>query len=260
MQDAVLVMRQRGGVGPAVRGARVPGGDGNGPGQTAHELLSVLTHELRSPLATLMTTADLLAEGFYDLAREDAQALLLRMQRSASWLQGVLDNMSVVARLDARQLRLFPAVVALPTCLETVTAVVQPYLEQRKQTLRCVGLPWDLVWGDERCLTQILVNLLNNAIKYGNPESEIRLIGERQGKWVKLTVHNDGPGVLPADCERVFERYERGKAAVLSGSPGLGLGLYIVKRLVELQDGQVGVDSTPGDGASFWFTLRSYSG
>ena len=222
-------------------------------------LLSILTHELRSPLATLTASADLLADSFDEISQDDAQALVHRIQRSANWIQCLLDNLSVVARLDTRGLRFFPATVDLALCVETALAIVQPCLERRGQMVRFVGQPWDSIWGDERAITQVLVNLLTNASKYGDPDSEIRIVGEYTDRSVKVAVQNSGSIIQPTEQERIFGRYERGKAAILSGTPGLGLGLYIVKTLVELQDGEVGVTSAPGEGVTFWFSLRTYS-
>jgi|GEM_PF-7038254 len=225
----------------------------------AQALLSILMHELRSPLATLTTSADLLAGSIDDIDPQDARSLVLRIQRSASWIQCLLDNLSVVARLDSRRLRFFPTTVDLTACVDTALTIVQPALERRGQTVTGVAQPWNTIWGDERSITQVLVNLLTNASKYGDPDSEIRITCESDGRLVKVAVHNDGPLIPPGEQERIFGRYERGKAAILSGASGLGLGLYIVKTLIELQDGEVGVSSAPGEGVTFQFSLRTYS-
>ena len=101
----------------------------------------------------------------------------------------------------------------------------------------------------------MLVNLLMNASKYGGDERTIEVGAEPVGEWVRVRVKDQGPGIPVDEQERIFGCYERGVAAQQTGNGGLGLGLHIVKTLVELHDGQVGVTSAPNAGATFWFTL-----
>ena len=222
---------------------------------SVRDLLATVLHEVRTPLSCLAATVEVLLGNFDEIAPPDARAMLGRMQRSATWLQALVDNLTVAAQLDTCQLHLAPAPVALAECVETALALVQPVLERAGQEVRVEGEPGLEARADGRRVEQVLVNLLMNASKYGGAAGPIRLRVERAGGMVRVWVQDRGPGIGPEERGRIFGRYRRGKAAEAGGVSGLGLGLHIVQTLVERQGGQVGVESTPGAGAAFWFTL-----
>jgi two-component system OmpR family sensor kinase len=111
------------------------------------------------------------------------------------------------------------------------------------------------LFGDARRIEQVLVNLLINASRYSGPDTEIVISARPLGSRVRIEVRDEGPGVVAEERERIFDRYARGSSAQRTGNSGLGLGLHIVKTLVELHGGEVGVESEPGQGARFWFCL-----
>jgi signal transduction histidine kinase len=176
------------------------------------------------------------------------------MQRSAAWLQSLVDNLAVEAQIETRQLHLTRGLVDLAACAETALTLVQPMLERAGQQVQVDG-DAPLAWGDPRRVEQVLVNLLMNASKYGGAGSTICIVLGRAGGWATATVQDHGPGIPSAEQGRIFKRYVRGEAADKTGKSGLGLGLHIVKNLVERQGGVVGLLSAPGHGAAFWFTL-----
>ena len=222
---------------------------------SVRDLLATVLHEVRTPLSCLSATVEVLLGNFEEIEPHDARAMLARMQRSATWLQALVDNLTVAAQLDTCQLHLAPAPVALAECVETALALVQPLLERAGQRVEVEGEVHLEARADGRRVEQVLVNLLMNASKYGGQGSPIRLRVEGEVGRVRVWVHDQGPGIGPEERNRIFGRYRRGKVAHESGVSGLGLGLHIVKTLVERQGGQVGVESPPGQGAAFWFTL-----
>jgi signal transduction histidine kinase len=221
-----------------------------------HEVLATVLHELRAPLSSLTVTVEVLANSFENLDPADTRALLVRMQRSTAWLQALVENLTVVAQLEVRSLPLRWATVDLAYCLEQARQIAQPSLDRGHQQVDASQLAGIRAAGDEHWIGQVLVNLLMNASKYGGDERTIEVGAEPVGEWVRVWVKDQGPGIPVDEQERIFGRYARGVAAQQSGNGGLGLGLHIVKTLVELHDGQVGVTSAPNAGATFWFTLQ----
>jgi signal transduction histidine kinase len=239
---------------PAARLA-ARGDESEAGADSVRDLLATVLHEVRTPLSCLAATVEVLLGNFEELEPREARAMLARMQRSAAWLQALVDNLTVAAQLDTCQLHLAPAPVALSECVETALALVQPVLEKAGQRVEVGGETGLEARADGRRVEQVLVNLLMNASKYGGPGSPILLRVEGEAGRVRVWVRDAGPGIGPEEKDRIFGRYKRGKVAEQSGVSGLGLGLHIVKTLVERQGGQVGVESAPGQGAAFWFTL-----
>lgn len=218
-------------------------------------IIAGVTHELRAPITTLIMSAEALLTDFEKDLPEDAQTLMLRILHSASWLGITVDNLAISARPEADGSLLTWSEVDPRDCLETALTIVEPMLERRGQRVE-VDFPADVVvWADRHRIDQILVNLLMNACKYGELETVIRVSLSRERYWVRIQVENTGPGIHPDERARIFECYVRGTAAEMMGRSGTGLGLHIVKTLVERHGGGVGVESTPGQGASFWFSL-----
>jgi two-component system phosphate regulon sensor histidine kinase PhoR len=215
----------------------------------------MVLHEIRTPLASLTVTVELLLDNFGQLREPEVLSLLQRVQRSTVWLQSLIENLSVAAQLETSQLQLRWSVVELSDCLDTALLIVQPSLDRERQRVNVTDVTGRRVAGDPRRIEQVLVNLLINASKYGGPGTDIQVKAEPLANSVRIWIQDEGPGVEASEHERIFVRYVRGTAAEQNGSGGLGLGLHIVKTLVELHGGAVGVESASGQGARFWFTL-----
>ena len=104
-------------------------------------------------------------------------------------------------------------------------------------------------------IEQVLENLLSNAVKYGDPGYDIAVVWERRGPEVWISIVNHGYGIPPEEMETLFRRFGRTRSAQDSGSPGLGLGLYICKGLVEAHGGRIWAESTPGETTAFRIAL-----
>jgi signal transduction histidine kinase len=225
-----------------------------------HELtvLATVAHELRGPLHALATSSELLAEDFLHLDPEQVKSMLDAMHRRTLWLQGLVENLLCAATIREGRLQLHPQSFGVTDLLADVDAVVGPLLAQRQQRLRvrmAQGLPEILA--DSRRLGQVLVNLILNASKFGPSESTIDLSISYRSGAIRVAVADRGPGVTLEQSERLFEPYYRGPSASALGKDGVGLGLSIVKSIVEAHGGRVGVESRRGGGARFWFSLPS---
>jgi signal transduction histidine kinase len=221
-------------------------------------VLATVAHELRGPLTALATSSELLAEDFAHLDPEQVKSMLGAMHRRTLWLQGLVENLLCAATIREGRLQLNCQALDMADVVEEVEAVVGPLLQQRGQQLR-VRIASDVTeaMADSRRLSQVLINLILNASKFGAPETSIDLtIAMREGA-VRVSVADRGPGVAPEQAKRLFEPYYRAPATAGSGKDGVGLGLSIVKSIVEAHSGQVGVGSRRGGGARFWFSLPS---
>lgn len=233
--------------------------DAQEPPGSREDFLATLTHELRSPVAAMAMNVDVLLRDFEQIGAHETLAILQRIQRSAIWLQTMIDNLAVAAQTDNRPIYHAWRAIRIRDCVDTVAALIGPWVERRHQQIR-PEVPADLVVrADRQSVERILLNLLMNAHKYGSPDSVIRLSAGRRGDWARVQIDNAGAGVAPEEQERIFQRFTQGTAASEVGGAGLGLGLHIVKTMVERQGGHVGVESMPGQGASFWFSLPLWS-
>ncbi|MBV9323358.1 MAG: hypothetical protein JO352_06180 [Chloroflexi bacterium] len=229
-------------------------------GQSAlhHELtvLATVAHELRGPLTALATSSELLAEDFARLDPEQIKDMLAAMRRRALWLQGLVENLLCAATIREGRLQLNRQLLALADVVEEVEAVVGPLLEQRGQRL-CVRIASLVpeIQADSRRLGQVLINLILNASKFAAPKTSIDLTISMRDGAVHVAVADRGPGVQPEQAQRLFEPYYRAPATAGGSKDGVGLGLSIVKSIVEAHGGDVGVESRRGGGARFWFSL-----
>ncbi len=223
------------------------------------ELLATVAHELRTPLATLHATLEVLGD-LSTLDPADAAQFIQRLQRAVGWMDGLVANLTTWTTLQTGHLLLNCARMEVLECIEPALALVQPLLERKHQQIRLIypeSSP--VIHGDPRRLAQVIVNLLSNASTYSPEGDVIDLVVLVVGEWVKVQVVDHGPGIPLNEQRRIFGRFTRGTETVESSMGGMGLGLYIVQTLVELQGGRVGVDSIPGEGATFWFRLPCLS-
>ncbi len=229
------------------------------PGLAEGKAIAHLAHELRTPLSTLHTTLELL-EDFSSMDAEEVQHLLGTLRRSVTWMTGLVDNLSTSEALEDGRLRLKQTFAPVLDCIESAVALVQPLLARRDQHVRVVCAdPAPLVFVDTLRIGQVIVNLLNNASTYGAWGEDIEVTVSVAHGEVQVTVTDSGPGIPEEEQQGVFGRGVRGARGSECRAGGQGLGLHIVKAIVELHGGSVGVSSVVGQGASFWFRLPSQS-
>jgi signal transduction histidine kinase len=225
---------------------------------TPHPLsvLATVAHELRGPLTALATSSELLAEDFVHLDPSQVRDMLGAMHRRTLWLQGLVENLLCAATIRDGRLQLFCQSLGLADMLDDVRAVVGPILAQRGQRLR-VRMSSDLpeVLADSRRLGQVLINLILNASKFGAVNTSIDVRASIRDGAVRVVVADRGPGVSMQQAQRLFEPYFRSTVTAGTSREGVGLGLSIVKSIVEAHGGAVGVENRRGGGARFWFSI-----
>ncbi len=224
-------------------------------------ILATVAHELRAPLTALATSSELLAEDFDVLEPEQVRAMVSAIHRRTLWLQGLVENLLAAATIREGRFQLHRQPVCLTDVLADVWAVVQPLLRQRDQRVRLRGaraLP--IISADGRRVGQVLVNLIVNACKFGKAGTVIDVTFSRQGDRVRVSVADRGPGIGDEQAQRLFDPYYRSAATADTVKEGVGLGLSIVKSIVQAHGGSVGVGSRRGGGACFWFELPTTAG
>lgn len=241
--------------------------------QTQHELehavrmrddfMSMVSHELRTPLNTLYLETQLrqlhLSKGnLANFAADRLPAMIERDQRQIRNMVRLIDDMLDVTRMrrDALSIQTQPVDLAV-----LARAVVENLRQQAEAAGSVITLeaPAELhgVW-DEFRIEQVLTNLLTNALRYGGGKP-VEMVVQPVGDMARVSVRDRGIGIAPEDHERIFEQFERTEGS-RQHAAGLGLGLYITRKIVDLHAGQIGVESTPGQGATFVVDLPLHTG
>ena len=218
-------------------------------------ILANISHEFRTPLAAQQASIELLRDGLADMPREKLEELVDSLQRGTLRLTRLIDNLLESVRIESGQLGIRRQSIELSQVVEDAQELVAGLFKQRHQTLQ-VELPADIpvIQGDAQRLTQVVTNLLANANKFGPDGSEIRIGGARHADDVSLWIEDEGPGVPNIDEGSIFERFYR--SSDQEPEPrGLGLGLWIVKSIVDRHGGRVGVERTPAGRTRFTMTL-----
>jgi len=219
------------------------------------EFLSLLGHELRNPLAAISTGVQLLSGGVTD---EERVSLNGMMDRQVKLMQRLLDDLLDLGRITHGHIQLKKERIDLAKLLQHVTGVTQSTTAERRQEM-ILRLPAEVVTfeADEARLEQIAINLLSNASKYTAQGGRIEFSGAREGSEVVLRCKDNGRGIPREMLQKIFEPFTRvGPLSDSRGEASLGIGLALVKRLVELHGGRISVESSgPGTGSEFLVRL-----
>ncbi len=212
------------------------------------DMLSVVSHDLRGPLNTIGIAAEEIAActaGHAEVGRYVAA-----IERAAAKAERLIGDLLDVGRIDAGRLEIEPAPALVASLLDGAVADHSVEAEDGGVTLRVVEAePGARVLADRHRVGQVLANLLRNAIAHTRGGGQIELSARADGEHIRFEVVDDGDGIPDDVLPHLFERYYHERGA------GTGLGLAIAKGVVEAHGGAIGVDSTPGEGARFWFTL-----
>ncbi len=218
-------------------------------------LLSVISHELKTPVSIIKGYAGTLAREDANWDKETLADGLRIIEEEADRLDGLITNLLDASRLQAGGLKLKLSYLDLA---DMVKASVEKIQTTSPKHTFVVNFPDDFphIRGDYERLQEVFTNLLGNAIKYSPGGGQIKVTGHL-GKvnTVRLSVTDQGIGIAPADQERIFDRFHRVDNRLARQTPGTGLGLFLVKAVVEVHGGQVSVESTPGQGSTFWVEL-----
>jgi PAS domain S-box-containing protein len=218
------------------------------------EFLSMLAHELRNPLAPIVTAVEVLRHEGLDIARHKRAVDVI--SRQAQHLTRLVDDLLDIARINTGRIKLHRDVVELGELVRACVESVRPRFQARSVLLelRATGRPLPIV-ADAARITQVIDNLLDNACKYTDPGGRTEVIVEHGGTHGIVRVRDTGVGIEPSHLERVFELFEQVDASLDRSAGGLGLGLNLVKRIVEKHGGYVDATSR-GRGQGTEFTVH----
>ncbi|MCP3136564.1 sensor histidine kinase [Pyxidicoccus xibeiensis] len=218
------------------------------------EYVSLISHDLRSPLQTINLRASLLRRGLRERRLSREEELTEAILRSVAWMNSMIEELLEGSRLEAKRDTLRREPKDLVRFLEEVLERdVPPDLRERFR-LEVAG-PMPHVWVDPARLERVLANLLGNAAKYSPAALPVVVRARAHEAHVVVSVSDQGPGLAPEDAVHIFEKYYRTRQGSASDTKGLGLGLYISRLIIEAHDGRIWVESQPGRGASFCFSL-----
>lgn len=222
--------------------------------ETRSALMAEVFHELRSPICSISMAAHFLSADWDTLPPERLRGFVETIKQNSSTLLAGLNDLlnRSIYTTDV------PTITARPTDLlisiEGAVEKLEPLLHERGQHVRLEVPDLPLLWADERRIEQVLVNLLANANKYSVEGDEIVVAACEEKNAIRISVEDHGRGILPEDRARIFERFYRSSHTPTTVM-GAGLGLAIVRRIVEAHGGRIGVDDNVPHGAIFWFTL-----
>lgn len=225
------------------------------------EFISFVSHELQQPMTSIKGYTDLLLKGTAGEISETQGSFLEVIRSNVERLDKLVRDLLEVSRIEAGRLRLEVEPVDLRGAVEEAVRTVQKQIAAKSQRLQ-VEVPeaLPLVYADSHRLVQVLTNLLSNAYKYTPEGGSILVVAQPEDKLgdggiVRCSVSDTGIGISPEDQEQLFTKYFRAQDPAVNDEPGTGLGLVITKSLIELQGGEIDVESEPGKGSTFSFTV-----
>lgn len=218
------------------------------------EFIGLVSHELRTPVTVIMGALDTLLSEGEKLSREETKQLIEDAFGEAGTLSDILANLLELARVQADRLQLLEEPVNMREVIDTVTSRLRRQTTTHELKIDCKESL--TVTADRVRVERILLNLLDNAVKYSPPGSTILVSTKRSASEVIIGVCDQGMGISKADQEKLFKPFQRLEMPDRKVA-GIGLGLVVCQRLVEAQHGRIWVESQPGQGSTFYFSLTA---
>jgi signal transduction histidine kinase len=218
------------------------------------DLIAMVYHDLRSPLANIVSSLEVLGAMFPADADDTVHSLLTIATRSTDRIQRLTNSLLDINRLEAGQSIGNRQPLDIAELISEVADTVLPNVDNKE-----LKLTWEVepeipeVFADADMLRRVIINLLENAIKFTPNEGKIHVSARRDGDFVEICVSDTGPGIPPVDQERIFQKFTR--LVSKDGPRGLGLGLAYCRLAVLGHGGDIWVESRPGKGSKFKFTM-----
>jgi GAF domain-containing protein len=223
--------------------------------QHKSQFLANMSHELRTPLNAILGYTELMADGAYGEPSEKTLEVLKRLEANGKHLLGLINDVLDLSKIEAGQLVLELSDYSVQDIAQTVRSTLEPLAADKKLAFKVEVAPQlPSGRGDGRRLTQVLINLVGNAIKFTDA-GEVAIKAEANNGSFYVSVRDTGPGISAADQAKLFQEFQQADNAITRKKGGTGLGLAISKRIIEMHGGKIWVESQPGQGSTFAFTL-----
>lgn len=216
---------------------------------------SSISHELRTPLNGILGTTSLLEGEHFGSLNAKQKNYVDQIEQSGSHLLSLVNDILDMAKIDADSMVLQYAPFDLRECIETTLDMMEGLFQKHHLTLKRQLTTPLLIKGDYRRIRQVLFNLVANAVKFTEPGGIVTISMQQKERLAIIKVHDTGIGLEEGQSKLIFSEFQQGTNNLGNQTKGTGLGLALSKRLVELHQGSIGVNSQKGQGATFWFTL-----
>ncbi len=216
--------------------------------------IGIVAHDLRSPLANILTAGSYLRETLTDID-EDSEVLLSFIPQQANYMLSLINDLLDVSQLESGTFVLEREIIEVEPFVETIVRPHRSMAETKGIRISLNVTADGCADADPKRLRQVLDNLISNAIKFSPHGSTITITVEREDSKLRFSVEDEGPGISEQEQARLFQYFSRTSARPTGNETSTGLGLAIARRVVEAHGGEIGVESAPGQGATFWFTL-----
>jgi signal transduction histidine kinase len=223
--------------------------------QHKSQFLANMSHELRTPLNAILGYTELILDDIYGDIPERMRKVQQRIESNGRHLLGLINDVLDLSKIEAGQLTLALGDYSLADVVRTVFSAVEPLAAEKRLAFK-VELAADLPGGhgDERRLTQVLLNLVGNAIKFTD-SGEVAIAAASEDGSFRVSVRDTGPGISRSDQAKLFQEFQQADNSITKKKGGTGLGLAISRRIIEMHGGRIRVDSVVGQGSTFSFTL-----
>ncbi len=223
--------------------------------QHKSQFLANMSHELRTPLNAILGYTELLADGIYGQPSEKMLGVLKRLESNGRYLLGLINDVLDLSKIEAGELVLELSDYSVRDIAQTVRSTLEPLAADKKLAFKVEVAPkLPPGRGDGRRLTQVLINLVGNAIKFTDTGEVVIKATATDGSF-HLSVRDTGPGISAADQAKLFQEFQQADNAITRKKGGTGLGLAISRRIIEMHGGKIWVESQLGEGSTFAFTL-----
>ncbi|TMA13477.1 MAG: PAS domain S-box protein [Deltaproteobacteria bacterium] len=221
------------------------------------DFVSSVSHELGTPLTAIKGSVDNMLDGVIGELNEKQIAYLTRIKSNADRLARLINDLLDLSRIEAGKIDLRPTNLSLVTLIKEVAESLRPVAAEKLISLDIASRdPAVMAWADRDKVTQVLMNLIGNALKFTPPHGKVTIaVGRNGDQWVRVSVADTGPGIPTEEINKIFDKFYQIAQSGRQKTKGTGLGLTICKDLVEMQGGKIWVESESGKGSTFAFTL-----
>jgi signal transduction histidine kinase len=221
------------------------------------QFLANVSHELRTPLNAIIGSTDNLLDRIMGELNEKQARYLARTQANAEHLNLLIEDLLDLSVIESGKMDIKAKNVSLASLIAEVAESLKPIADKKPVDLEIGSMDASLTaWADRDRIVQVLNNLIGNAVKFTQPHGKVTVAAQRDGAgWVQVSVADTGPGISPEQADKIFDEFYQIPQAGRPKIKGMGLGLTIAKKLLEMHGGKIWVESEPGEGSTFFFIL-----